>query len=137
MVLRLHGEGLPIKTIARRVGASRNAVRRWVRAGQFVPYRRAPGPSQLDRHLPFVEARWQAGQHNAKTLHHELKARGFGGGYDIVRRWTARRRHGSTVRAPFVRVPSTRRIARWLGTEPSLLLEEERSLRRSATSLQS
>jgi transposase len=126
MVLRLHGEGLPIKTIARRVGASRNAVRRWVRAGQFVPYRRAPGPSQLDRHLPFVEARWQAGQHNAKTLHHELKARGFGGGYDIVRRWTARRRHGSTVRAPFVRVPSTRRIARWLGTEPSLLLEEER-----------
>lgn len=36
--LCLHEEGLPTKEIARRIGASRNAVRRWVRAGRFMPY---------------------------------------------------------------------------------------------------
>ncbi|AMB43326.1 DNA-binding protein [Methylobacterium sp. AMS5] len=35
--LRFHGEGMPTKEIARRIGASRNTVRRWVRAGRFRP----------------------------------------------------------------------------------------------------
>ena len=58
-VVRLRAEGLPIKEIARRAGVARNAVRRWLRAGEFVPYRRAPGPSLLDPHLPFAEDRWR------------------------------------------------------------------------------
>lgn len=57
MALRLRCEGLPSQEIARRVGTSRNAVRRWARAGRFVPYRRAVGASRLARHLPFVEVR--------------------------------------------------------------------------------
>ena len=32
---------VPIKDIARRLNASRNGVRRWVRTGRFVPYHRA------------------------------------------------------------------------------------------------
>ena len=39
--LRLHREGLPIKTIVSRISASGNTMRRWVRAGRFVSYRRA------------------------------------------------------------------------------------------------
>jgi transposase len=84
--VRLRAEGLPIKEIARRIGAARNAVRRWLRAGEFVPYRRAPGPSLLDPHLPFAEDRWRAGLRNSAELHRALRARGFDGGYDIVRR---------------------------------------------------
>ena len=116
----LHGQGLPIKEIARRAGASRNTVRRWVRVGRFVPYCRAPGPSRLDHHLPFVEARWDQGQHNAAVLHRELRVAGFAGGYDIVRRWAARRRRTSAKPLP-ARIPSTRRITRWLTSDPVAL----------------
>ncbi len=123
---RLHGEGVPIKDIARRLGASRNGVRRWVRAGHFVPYHRAPDPSQLDRHLAFVEARWQDGERNATTLHRELRALGFAGGYDIVRRWAARRRQGKAARLPSARIPSARRITRWLTSDPAALSQADR-----------
>ena len=125
--LCLHGEGLPTKEIARRLGASRNAVRRWVRAGRFVPYRRAPGSSRLDRHLPFVEARWQEGQHSATALYRELHAHGFTGGYDIVRRWAARRKRGAPARPPSTRIPSTRRITRWLTGDLAALSPEDRA----------
>ena len=124
--LRLHHEGLPIKKVARHIGASRNAVRRWVRAGRFVPYRRAPGPSRLDRHLPVVEARWQEGERNAAALHRELRALGFDGGYDIVRRWATRRWRGTRARPPSARIPSTRRITRWLTSDPAGLSREDR-----------
>jgi hypothetical protein len=53
-VARLHAEGISIKGIVRRTGVARNAVRRWLRAGEFVPYRRAPGASMLDRRRAFL-----------------------------------------------------------------------------------
>jgi transposase len=124
MALRLHGEGLPIREIARRIGASRNAVRRWPRTGWFMPCRRAPGPSRLDRHLPFVETRWQDGERSVAVLHRELCAQGFTRGYDIVRRWAARHRSGVPARPPSARIPSTRRITQWLTADPAALLQE-------------
>lgn len=101
-------------------------MRRWVRAGRFVPYRRAPEPSRLDRHLPFVEARWQEGQRSTAALYRELQALGFDGGYDIVRRWAARRRRSAPIRPPAVRIPSTRCITRWLTSDPAALAREDR-----------
>jgi len=107
---------------------ARNAVRRWLRAGEFVPYRRAPGPSLLDAHLPFVEERWQAGLRNGAELHRALRARGFEAGYDVVRRWAARRRRGQDAasRPPSSRVPSTRRTTRLLTGDPASLSPEDR-----------
>lgn len=125
--LYLHGKGLPTKEIARRIGASRNAVRRWVRAGRFMPYRRAPGSSRIDRHIPFVEARWQEGQRSATVLHRALGAQGFTGSYDIVRRWVARRKQRASPQPPSTRIPSTRRITRWLTADPAALAQEDRA----------
>ena len=124
-VLQLHGKGVPVRNIVRRLGVSRNSVRRWLRSGEFVPYRRARGPSLLDAHLPIVEARWRDGQRNATVLHRELQEQGFAGGYDIVRRWVARRRRGEPARPPSVRIPSSRRITRWLTADPAALSAEE------------
>lgn len=128
--MRLHGEGLSIKAIARTLGASRNGVRHWLRAGAFVRYRRAPAPTQLDPHLPFVEARWRGGQHNATALHRELRAVGFEGGYEIVQRWAKRRRsctgHDGPVQPSSAQIPSTRRIARWLTCDPAKLSLDDR-----------
>lgn len=124
--LRLHGEGLSIKAIARHLGASRNSVRRWVRSGAFVPYRRAPGPSPLDRHRSFIEERWQDGQRNSAALYRDLQALGFECGYDIVRRWAIRRRQRMQVGSPSARIPSTRRITRWLTSDTALLSPDDR-----------
>ena len=117
---------MAIKTIARMLGASRNCVRRWLRAGAFVPYRRAPAASRLDAHLRFIDVRLQDGQHNAAGVYRELRAIGFEGGYVIVQRWAKRRRQRPPTRPPSARVPSTRRIARWLTSDPASLPPEDR-----------
>jgi hypothetical protein len=125
MILRLHGEGLPIREIARRIGASCNAVRRWPQTGWFVPYRRAAGPSRLDRHLPFVETRWQDGERSApvppsRTARKASRAAttSFGAGL---------RGSGQECRLDLCppRLPSTRRIARWLTADPAALSQEK------------
>ncbi len=126
-VMRLHAEGLPILQIAHRTGLARNTVRSYLRAGTFVPYRRAPGPSLLDRHRGFAEARWQEGLRSRSALHRELRARGFGGGYDIVRRWVAGRRESGPDRPPVRAVPSTRQTTRLLASDPSRLAPDDRA----------
>jgi transposase len=127
-VAGLHAEGLPNKENARRAGVARSALRRWLRAGEFVPYRRVPGPSLLDPHLPFAEERWRAGLRNSVEPHRELGARGLDGGYDIVRRWAARRRReqGAPARPPSCRVLSTRRTTRLLTADPVSLSTDDR-----------
>ena len=89
-VAELHRAGVPIRRIARQLGMARNAVRRWLRAGEAAPYRRAPGRSVLDRHLGYVQRRWAEGCRNAAELWRGLREEcGFEGGYDVVRRWAA------------------------------------------------
>ena len=62
----------------------------------------------------------------ARVLYRELRAIGFEGGYDIVQRWAKRRRQGLQTRPPSARIPSTRRIARWLTSDPVSLPPEDR-----------
>lgn len=126
-VLHLHAEGLPILQITHRTGLARNTVRSYLRAGTFVPYRRAPGPSLLDEHRSFAEARWQEGLRSAAALHWELRARGFGGGVDIVRRWIAQRRETASDRSRLRHTPSTRRTTRLLASDPTKLTHDERA----------
>ena len=129
-VARLHKQGVAIRQIVRRTGVARNAVRRWLRVGEAVPYRRAPGPSLLDRHLAFLEERWRAGHRNSAELWRDLHERGFEGGYDIVRRW-AKRRRGMEMLQPDVplpswRVPSSRSATRLLTSDPAELNDADR-----------
>ncbi len=86
---------------------------------------REQGIPLLDAHLPIVEARWRDGRRNATALHREVQEQGFAGGYDIIRRWVARRRRGEPSRPRSVRIPSTRRITRWLTAYPAALSAEE------------
>lgn len=140
-VARLHREGMPIRRIARRLGMARNAVRRWLRAGEAPVYRRAPGASALDRHLGYVERRWAEGCHNSAQLWRELRDQGFNGGYDIVRRWAIRRRGldaaGIDRQSPLPswRVPSSRRAARLLTTPAEELTEADRQFVDTLTAL--
>ena len=140
-VVRLHRAGMPIRRIARRLGIARNAVRRWLRAGEAPVYRRAPGSSALDRHLEYVERRWAEGCHNSAQLWRELRDQGFNGGYDIVRRWAIRRRNLDVASIdqqsplPSWRVPSSRRAARLLTTPAEGLTEADQQFVDTLTAL--
>src|SRR3569832_3031284 len=83
-VARLHRAGMPSRRIARRLGIARNAVRRWLRAGEAPVYRRALGSSVLDRYLGYVERRWAEGCHNSALLWCVLCVLGFFGGFVFV-----------------------------------------------------
>jgi transposase len=141
-VARLHCEGVPIRRIARRLGMARNAVRRWLRAGEAPVYRRASGSSALDRHRAYVERRWAEGCRNSAQLWRELRDRGFEGGYDLVRRWAIRRRGldaagNRDCLLPSWRVPSSRRAARLLTTPDQTLTRADRQFVNMLTALSS
>jgi transposase len=85
-VMELHGQGLPIREIARRLGIHRETVDRFTRAGAFlerVPRRYASGSDQI---ADAIRRRWQEGCHNARQIARELAAQGFKGSYYMVRR---------------------------------------------------
>jgi transposase len=140
-VARLHRKGVPIRHITSRLGVARNTVRRWLRAGEAVIYRRAPGASALDRHRGYVERRWAEGCRNSAQLWRELRDCGFDGGYDIVRRWAIRRRGLETVPTdqerslPSWRVPSSRRAARLLMAPAKTLTLPDRQFVDTLTAL--
>src|SRR3954463_4124978 len=140
-VARLHRAGMPIRRIARRLGMARNAVRRWLRAGEAPVYRRALGSSTLDRHLGHVERRWAEGCHNSAQLWRELRDQGFNGGYDIVRRWAIRHRGldvaGIDQQSPLPsrRRPSSRRAARLLTAPAEGLTRADRQFVDTLTAL--
>lgn len=98
-----------------------------------------PGPSRLDPHRSILETHWKEGRRNSAVLYRELQALGFEGGYDIVRRWAARRRQEMRGRPPAARTPSTRQVTRWLTRDPAALSGCDRgfveALRTSARAL--
>lgn len=57
-VLALWREGLPVKQIVNRTGHHRQTVRRIVRGERSEVFR--PRQSSLDKHLPWLDAQWDA-----------------------------------------------------------------------------
>ncbi len=108
-VVSLHWQGLGIKTIARQLGISRNAVRRALERGGPPCYRRDPRPSKLDPFKDYlVERLTEFPALLAITLFEEIREKGYNGGLSIVkdftypyrrkrrescRRWCASRHH--------------------------------------------
>ena len=80
-------------------------MRRFARAESF-PERavRAPGPSQLDPFIPWLEQQLAAGRANASALYRELRERGYPGSSRQVHKWV----HAQRV-TPAKTTPSCRR----------------------------
>jgi transposase len=91
-VHELRRQGTPIRAIARALGLSRNAVRRYLRREYCPDWR--PGRatrSGMDAHREWIDARIAEGRINASALHRELASRGVRLSYPTVRRFLAKR----------------------------------------------
>lgn len=89
----LHGQGLSIRQIAAELGIARNTVRTYLRA-EGVP-KAKPRPkrgSRLDPFAPHIDERLAAGVNNCVVLLRELRARGYTGGYTILKDYVHPRR---------------------------------------------
>lgn len=100
-VRRRHAAGEPIMRISRTLGVAHGTVRRFVRAAEFperAPHRRQP--SILDPYLEHLLARHAAGCENAHQLWREIRALGYPGRPQQVRRWLQERRREHAPTAP-------------------------------------
>jgi predicted transcriptional regulator len=91
-VHELRRRGAPIREIARALGMSRNAVRRYLRRERCPDWN--PGRatrSRMDAHREWIDARIAEGRINAAELHGELVSRGARLSYPTVRRYVTRR----------------------------------------------
>ena len=85
-VVTLYQEGLSVHQIAAEVGLARATIHRYIRAACF-PERMPPlRPRQIDPYIPYLEERWNAGEHNARTLWREIHAQGYPANIGQVRR---------------------------------------------------
>ncbi|MBP2295261.1 transposase [Azospirillum rugosum] len=118
-VMALHGQGWPMKRIARTLGVNRKTVRAWVRAGELPVWSQRDRGSAVDLHAVYLRQRWGEGCHNAARLWQEIQERGFRGQLRTVQRWVHRLRDASPTSIGAVglmgpwKMPSKRRAA-WL-----------------------
>ncbi len=85
----LKRQGLSIQAISRLLGFDRKTIRKYLLKPDGRP---AYGPragrgSKLDAFKPYIEERQKAGVWNAQVLLRELRARGYRGGYTILKDW--------------------------------------------------
>jgi len=111
-ILGLSTDGITIKEIVRRTGHSRGLVRRILR-GQRSDIFRARENS-LELYLPWLDARWAAGDRNGAALWRQLQKQGFRGCLRVVSEWATRRRRAERTDNALSRPPAARTIARMM-----------------------
>jgi transposase len=102
----LRARGVGRKAIARQLGIDVRTVRRYLRQGERLAYRRAcPVRDGMEReHGEYLRQRAPEVDWSAQVLYQELRARGYTGSYAIVMRWVRplreeqRRLEAATVR---------------------------------------
>jgi transposase len=110
-ILALAKDEVPIKEIVRRLGHSRQLVRRVIRGVRQDVFRTRQ--SSLEQYLPWLDAQWSSGCRNGADLWRRLRGQGFRGSLRVVTEWATRRRRAERVDAENLqRLPSARTIAR-------------------------
>ncbi len=98
-ILHRHGKG--IREIARETGVSRNTVRRYLRDESAARYKVRPvRPAKLDPFKSYVIDRLRAASPEwipGSVLLTELRERGYGGGYTMLKLFLASRKPRATV----------------------------------------
>ena len=89
----LKGEGRSLRGIARDLGIWRNSVRKYLRSAEVPRAKPRPRrPSKLDGYTEYIDGRLSEGLENCVVLLRELRARGYTGGYTILKDYVQPRR---------------------------------------------
>jgi transposase len=116
--------GATIAQAAAALGLSRSTVRRsWQPAAEddLLATARGRRPSLLDPHKPYLGQRWAQGATSARQLHREITARGYPGGYGLVRTYLQALRAVAPPPPPPPAPPKASDITRWITTRPDNL----------------
>src|SRR5260221_1536612 len=103
-LVELHQRGLTHLEIASRVGISARTIRYWLSWDAFPKeQRRRKRKSPFDPYAAYVLSRWEAGEHNGRTLFIEIKAQGYPGSEQMLYRFLIplRRKQGIIQKAAF------------------------------------
>jgi transposase len=99
----LRAEGYTWAVVAQQVGVRPRTLRYWFARQGFPERKRRTGDrSSLAPYRAYLWQRWEAGEHSATQLWHEVRAQGFRGGYRSVARVLApwRQRQKGRKRGP-------------------------------------
>ncbi len=106
----LRDDGYTWAVVAQQVGVPPRTLRYWFAREGFPERRRRTGDRRsVAPYRAYLQQRWEAGEHSATQLWHEVRAQGFRGGYRSVARVLAPWRHrklGRTRRAATAAAPS-------------------------------
>ena len=122
--------GESLSAISRATGLDRKTVQRFARAGSADELlgKATSRESKLDKFTPYLHQRWNEGITDAAALHAELRAQGWTGSEQTVRRYVRPFRQASLAApGPAPAVPKTRQITRWLLTRPDHLQPDEQA----------
>ena len=123
-ILKLAGDGVPIKQIVRLTSHSRRLVRQVIRGQRTDVFR--VRQSSLEAWLPWLDEQWSSGCHNGTELWRRLQTKGFRGSLRVVSEWSTRRRRAETASdQELQKVPSARTIARLMTTARDHLSKAE------------
>ena len=92
-IYEMKGAGRSVRGIAGELGIARNTVRRYLKSPEAI--RAKPRPqraSKLDPYTGYVDRRLDERLENCVVLHRELRARGYDGGYSILKDYVSPRR---------------------------------------------
>ena len=92
-IYEMKGAGRSVRGVAGELGIARNTVRRYLKSPESI--RAKPRPqraSKLDLYTGYVDHRLDEGLENCVVLHRELRARGYDGGYSILKAYVSPKR---------------------------------------------
>jgi transposase len=128
--LRAHGES--IAAISRSLHLDIQTVRRFAHASSLdqLLAKTAERASVLDGFTAYLHQRWNQGCTDAAQLTKELKAQGYTGSDQTVRRYLRPFRHGRPTPPPRPTPPTVREVTGWILRRPDTLdLEEQTRLK--------
>jgi len=114
MIRSLSERGTTISGIARQMGIDRKTVRNALREATPAP-EGASAPSVLDPYKAYLRGRLEVADFTAQRLFQDLQAQGYGGGYNLVKRFIAplRADHHQQAVARFETLPGQQAQVDW------------------------
>jgi transposase len=125
--LRAHGES--ISAIARSLHLDIQTVRRFANAPSLdqLLAKTAERASVLDGFTAYLHQRWMKGCTDAAQLTKDLKAQGYTGSDQTVRRYLRPFRHGRPTPPPGPTPPTVREVTSWILRRPDTLDDQEQT----------